>query len=561
MSEFINQKFFSLKKYLEILFLEILKSLNFTEDIKFSVDKSPVSGFDYGSNILLILRKNYKLDDSFIKKIIEKVSLWAFISKVEEIRGFLNIKFSKYVFRFVLDDFINNNLWDSYKVFSDRILIEFVSANPTGPLNAVNGRAASFGLVLSNVLKYFGNYVFKEYYVNDVGEQVEKLIDSVIQRIREVNSLDFNIPEDGYKGEYLKDFAFYLVNKYNINKDNVLEFLKNRELIYKETIDYFVNLHIKTLNRFGVIFDNFFKQSTIKVEDLINLIDFLKEKNLVYNQDEAILFRSTLFNDDKDRVLKKTVGKVDYTYFAYDIEYIRNKFGRGFNKLITILGPDHHGYVNRLKAATSALGYDPINHEILVLQIVNVVMKDKALKMSKRKGILVLLDELMDNVNPDILRFFFLSRLKESPLELDLELMNKLTLDNPLYYIQYVYARINGILRNIYSTDELDIKQELANLVKMIKIDFLDDQEFGIFLEAIELRDHIYSALNDPYYLVLWAYNFAKSFHKFYNANKILCEFELGKDKQNIRLTLVLFFKALLELWASFLNIKLPKKM
>ncbi|MGB9639121.1 MAG: arginine--tRNA ligase, partial [bacterium] len=516
--------------------------------------------FHYGSNVLLILKKS-NVNQDFINRFISKVSFCSFIDKVEVINGFLNIKFSKDVFKFVLNDFIVNNLWNSYKVNNERILIEFVSANPTGPLNAVNGRAASFGLVLSNVLKYFGNYVFKEYYVNDVGEQIEKLIDSVIQRIREVSNLDFNIPEDGYKGEYLRDFAIYLVNKFGINKDNIFEFLNNRELIYKETIDYFVNSHISTLKRFGVVFDNFFKQNNIKQEDLLNLINFLKEKGLVYNQDDAILFKSTLFGDDKDRVLRKSVGKVEYTYFAYDIEYIRNKFNRKFNKLITILGPDHHGYVNRLKSATSALGYDPNNHEIIVLQIVNVVMKDKALKMSKRKGILVLLDELMDNVNPDILRFFFLSRLKDSPLELDLELMNKLTLENPLYYIQYVYARINGILRNFYNTDEIDIIKELNNFMNLLNNEVIDDEELKIFLQGVELRDHIYSALSDPYYLVLWAYNFAKSFHQFYNANKILCENELGKDKQNIRLVLVLFFKALLELWASFLNITLPKKM
>jgi arginyl-tRNA synthetase len=554
----MNEGFFSLKKYLQALFLEVLQTLDFKTEIKFSIDRSPVNDFHYGSNVLLILKKS-NVNQDFINRFISKVSFCSFIDKVEVINGFLNIKFSKDVFKFVLNDFIVNNLWNSYKVNNERILIEFVSANPTGPLNAVNGRAASFGLVLSNVLKYFGNYVFKEYYVNDVGEQIEKLIDSVIQRIREVSNLDFNIPEDGYKGEYLRDFAIYLVNKFGINKDNIFEFLNNRELIYKETIDYFVNSHISTLKRFGVVFDNFFKQSDIK--DLLNLINFLKEKGLVYNQDDAILFKSTLFGDDKDRVLRKSVGKVEYTYFAYDIEYIRNKFNRKFNKLITILGPDHHGYVNRLKSATSALGYDPNNHEIIVLQIVNVVMKDKALKMSKRKGILVLLDELMDNVNPDILRFFFLSRLKDSPLELDLELMNKLTLENPLYYIQYVYARINGILRNFYNTDEIDIIKELNNFMNLLNNEVIDDEELKIFLQGVELRDHIYSALSDPYYLVLWAYNFAKSFHQFYNANKILCENELGKDKQNIRLVLVLFFKALLELWASFFNITLPKKM
>ena len=187
----MNQIFFSLKKYLENLFLEVLKSLGFNKDIKFSIDRSPVSEFHYGSNILLILRKN-NIDDDFINKFINKIILCYFIEKVEQIKGFLNIKFSKEIFKFVLNNFITNGLWSSYKVSNAKVLIEFVSANPTGPLNAVNGRAASFGLVLSNVLKYFGNYVFKEYYVNDVGEQIEKLIDSVIQRIREVNNLDFN---------------------------------------------------------------------------------------------------------------------------------------------------------------------------------------------------------------------------------------------------------------------------------------------------------------------------------------------------------------------------------
>jgi len=556
----MNQKFFSLKKYLQTLFLEVLNSMDFKYDIKFSIDRSPVKDFHYGSNILLILRKS-NVNENFINSFISKVSFCAFIDKVEVINGFLNIRFSKDVFEFILNDFIVNNLWSSYEISNDRILIEFVSANPTGPLNAVNGRAASFGLVLSNVLKYFGNYVFKEYYVNDVGEQIEKLIDSVIQRIREVNNLEFNIPEDGYKGEYLRDFAIYLSSKFNITNDNVLNFIQNRELIYKETVDYFVKLHINTLDKFGVIFDNFFKQSIIKQEDLLNLIRYLQEKGLIYRENDAILFRSTYFGDDKDRVLRKSAGKVEYTYFAYDIEYIRNKFSRNFNKLVTILGPDHHGYVNRLKAATSALNYNPDNHEIIVLQIVNVVMKDKALKMSKRKGILVLLDELMENVSPDILRFFFLSRLKDSPLELDIEFMKKLTFDNPLYYIQYVYARINGILRNFYNTDEIDLFKEISNLMDILKYELIDDRELEIFIQAIELRDHIYSSLNDPYYLVLWGYNFAKSFHQFYNSNKILCEDELGKDKQNIRLVLILFFKSLIELWALLLNISLPKKM
>lgn len=522
---------YSIKRYL----LSRVKELS--KDKMVDISRSPIDGFHYATNLLHVCKE---LNPEKVLKFWEDVDI---IEKVEINRGFLNFRLNKKkVVDGIISDYLENG-WNSYDLGKGkRVLIEFVSANPTGPLNAVNGRSATFGLVLSNVLRYFNYKVFREYYINDVGEQIEKLVDSFIERIKEVKGLDYCIPEDGYRGQYLREIAFNYVNSSDYSED--------RNMIKNYIISYFVNSHKTSLLNFGVSFDNWFKQS-----DLVNLdltIDLLRSKGFLYEKDGAIYFRSTFWGDDKDRVVKKTTGKVDYTYFAYDIEYIKNKFERNFEEIITILGPDHHGYVNRLLAATKALGYD--NHKIIILQIVNVVEKDKALKMSKRKGVLVLLDDLISKTNPDFLRYFFISRLKDSPLDLDIDFINRLTLDNPLYYIFYVYARINGIIRNyVGSIPKLEDVFDL-------NIDILDE-EFDLFLMIQEFRDSLISSINDPYYLTLWANNFSKLFHRFYNSNKIICANELGKDREKWRMILMVFSKGVLEIWSNLLNIKLPERM
>lgn len=517
---------YSIKSYL------LEKVRNLVNDVRVDVNRSPLKPFDYATNLLHIY-KDFKEEN-----VIDYFRNIEMVEDVKVVNRFVNIKLNrKRVFEVVLRNYFSD-LWRNYDLGKGRkVLIEFVSANPTGPLNAVNGRSATFGNTLANVMKYFGYHVFKEYYVNDVGEQIEKLVDSFIERIKEARGLDFKIPEGGYEGEYLKDLARNFVDK-NYSREKLKEFL----------IEHFVNSHRTTLERFGVVFDNWFKQSSLN--NLEETIQILKDKGLIYEHDGALYFKSTLFGDDKDRVVKKTVGRVDYTYFAYDIEYIKNKFLRGFDEIITILGPDHHGYINRLLAATKALGYD--NHKIIILQIVNVIEKDKLLKMSKRKGVLVLLDELMDKVNPMFLRYFFLSRLKDSPLDLDIELINRLTLDNPLYYVFYVYARINGVLNNY--------GKELPNFEEVLGVDIWDD-EFELFLSICEFRDALLSALNDPYYLTLWAHNFAKIFHRFYNNHRIICSKELGVEREKLRLVLLLISKGVLERWGELLNIELPEKM
>ncbi|MEN3014932.1 MAG: arginine--tRNA ligase [bacterium] len=504
------------------------------------VSRSPLKGFDYATNILFI-HKN--IDPHSLVDFFKSMQI---VKDVQINKGFINIALDRLNSVNLIFDSYLRDYWKSYDMGKGkRVLIEFVSANPTGPLNAVNGRSASFGFTLANVLKYFNYEVYKEYYVNDVGEQIEKLIDSFVERIKEARGIEFRIPEGGYTGAYLKDLANYYLKLYNGQNDF------NRYQLKEFLVNYFVDSHKKTLERFGVIFDNWFFQSQLK--EIETTIQWLKDKDLMYEKDGALFFRSTIFGDDKDRVVKKTVGRVEYTYFAYDIEYIRNKINRGFDEIITILGPDHHGYVNRLIAATKAIN-DRFNHRVIILQIVNILEKDKALKMSKRKGILVLLDELMDKVNPFFLRYFFLSRLKDSPLDLDLELINKLTLDNPLYYVFYVYARICGVIRNY--TGSLPQMEEIFSL----NVDITDD-EFELFLVTQEFRDAVLSGMNDPYYLTLWASNFAKIFHRFYNSNKIICSNELGKDREKLRMILILFSKGVLEIWANLLNIQLPEKM
>lgn len=525
---------YSLKNYL------YEKIVNLVGEVKgLEIKRSPIKSFDYSTNIFFLNKdinkeqfKNHLLED----KIIESLSIS---------NNFLNIKLNRReALRKVIESFLIDK-WESYNLGNGKkVLIEFVSANPTGPLNAVNGRSATFGLVLSNVLKYFEYNVFREYYVNDIGEQIEKLVDSFIERIKEVEGKDFHIPEDGYKGEYLKDLAIYFVNS------DLKRNFQSREEIKHFVINYFINQHKETLRRFGLEFDNWFMQSSLKNID--ETIQKLSEKGFIYEKDGAIYFKSTEFGDDKDRVIKKTKGRVDFTYFAYDIEYIKNKYERGFDSLITILGPDHYGYINRLKAATKALNYD--NHDIIILQIVNIVEKDKTLKMSKRKGILVLLSDLMEKVDPVFLRYFFISRLKDSHIDLDLDFINKLSLDNPLYYIFYVYARICGIIRNYNKT--IPSLEEIINL----DVELIDD-EFELFLNLQEFRDALLSSLNDPYYLTLWAYNFAQTFHKFYNQHKVLCEKELGEKKEKLRIGLILFSKGILDKWGELLKIKLPEKM
>jgi arginyl-tRNA synthetase len=315
----------------------------------------------------------------------------------------------------------------------ERVLVEFVSANPTGPLTAASGRGAAFGDSLARTLELAGNRVEREYYINDTGGQVERFAESIAARMRGREP-----PEDGYAGEYVTELAAELAAA-GADPDDLDDLARRGTEAMRVRI-------AASLDRFGVRFDSWFSERSLHEAGLIDAaVAELRERGHVYESEGAVWLRTTEFGDDKDRVLVRSDG--DPTYFAADIAYHRDKLERGAERLIDPLGADHHGYVPRMKAAIAALGGDPDRFEAPIMQLMHVVERGERSRMSKRKGEFVSLDELMDDIGADATRFFMLQRSHDTPFDLDLELARSQSQDNPVYYVQYAHARIASILR------------------------------------------------------------------------------------------------------------------
>jgi arginyl-tRNA synthetase len=333
---------------------------------------------------------------------------------------------------------------------SEPILLEYVSANPTGPLNIVSARAASLGSSLYNLLKYAGIEVFSEYYINDYGNQVENLAKSVAVRFLQRKNMDIPFPEDGYHGEYiydvlehcLKELSHELANREWSEKD--LSTLS--QMFLPTSLAYIIASQKEDLEKFGIVFDSWFSEKLLhKEQKPMAAFALLEKSGFTYQEDGKQVFRSTAFGDDKDRVLIRSDGRP--AYFVADIAYHLAKIQRGFPRLINIWGPDHHGYIARLKGALQAAGHPENTLEVLIAQQVNLLQEGEAVKMSKRMGKFTTLRELMSEIPRDVARYFFVMRAADSPLDFDLELAKSQTMDNPVYYIQYAHARICSVLR------------------------------------------------------------------------------------------------------------------
>ncbi|NQT28524.1 MAG: arginine--tRNA ligase, partial [Candidatus Omnitrophica bacterium] len=374
---------------------------------------------DLSSMAALKLASHFKKDPleiaAQIKTSLEK-ALFKDVDRIEILRpGFVNIFISPKILRRSL----NKVLKDKDKFFRSqvkrKVLIEFVSANPTGPLSVAHGRQAVVGDVIANILDFFGNDVEREYYLNDEGHQIELLIASVEARVAEIKGKKVSFPENGYKGEYIKDIAEELLK--SGAKDFRKFILKHIILIIK-----------KDLHALGIKFDNWFSQKKlISSKKVDNAIDALKKKGLIYEKDGALWFSSTKFGDDKDRVIRKADREL--TYFASDIAYHKDKIDRKFNKLINLWGPDHHGYINRVKAVIKALKHDQDILKIIIIQLVTLKTKER---MSKRAGTMILLSDLIKDVGLDAARFYYLTRRNSSHLEFDLDLAKEASFNNPL---------------------------------------------------------------------------------------------------------------------------------
>lgn len=393
------------------------------------------------------------------------------------------------------------------------ILLEFVSANPTGPLHVGHARYAAYGDSLARIFSFSGMKVTKEFYINDYGSQMNLFGKSVASRYAQSFGIDASLPEDGYQGDYPVHIAELIKSEIGDRfvaglspepGDEAVGFFRNRgcELVLEEMRS--------NLDRFRVSFDVWFSESGLYDEGAVMAsIDELRQAGEVIEREEALWLCTTRYGDDKDRVLVR--GSGDPTYFASDIAYHRDKLGRGFNKLMNIWGADHHGYVPRMKAAFEALSHDPEMLEIIIGQLVNVVELGEKKQMSKRAGTMVSLEELLDSIGVDAARFFLVDRSHDSTLDLDLEKAKLKSEENPVYYVQYAHARICSILRKA--------ETEMAGDSSVSGYDAVEDQERELILKLLEFPLAVQTAADNrgPQRITAYARELAATFHTFYH--------------------------------------------
>jgi arginyl-tRNA synthetase len=402
-----------------------------------------------------------------------------------------------------------------------RVQVEFVSANPTGPLHVGTARNAALGDSVANVLEAAGHDVEREYYFNDAGSQLELFGASVEARYLERFGVAAEIPDGGYQGEYVADLAAEVAAEH---RDALLavEPAERRRIVLTEAVDRSMAGIRRTLQRFGVRMDTWASQSELGRSGAIaDVVGRLRESGHAYEQDGAVFFRATEFGDEKDRVLIRSNGEP--TYFAADCAYVVDKAARGFDRMIYVWGADHHGTVKRLMGAAEALGVDPVKIEVLLYQLVSLYRGGEPVRMSRRAGDYVTLDELIDEVGADAARYTLLSRSSDSPLDFDLEVVTRQTLDNPVYYVQYAHARIASVLRMAERRGvERRPWQDLSfeELTEEAELDLLRElSELGQVIEAA-------SEVLAPHRLTRYAEQVAASFHRFYTECRVISEDE-----------------------------------
>ena len=541
---------------------------------------------DLASNIALVLSKPLKKNPKEIaNEIIEQFSLDANIIKVEVAGpGFINFFLSKSSHGEVLKKISSEKKnYGKVQPINKKVLIEYVSSNPTGPLHIGHGRGAVFGSVLSQLLKEAGFEVDEEYYVNDFGRQMNILSVSLWIRYAQLFDSQVKLLKHGYQGEYLIDIAkklkkiksdeFYIANK-NISKlinsdqeedevftDHVIEIFKSQlskdfNFLRDFALEEIIDLIKRDLLDFGVNHNKWFSESSLYQNDketesrVEKAIQGLKSNGFVYEKDNAIWFKSSDFGDDKDRVLKR--GNGDYTYFASDVAYHLDKYDRGYDRVINIWGSDHHGYIPRVKAAMEANNRDKDKLEVVFIQFANLIREGKKITMSTRSGEFITLKELIEEVSTEAARFFYINRKADQHLDFDLDLAKEQSKDNPLYYIQYAHARICSVLRKSKAKDsELD-NSDLALLDSDREVEIQKMlQQYPTLIEKAALS-------SEPHLICYYLKDLASSFHSYYNSEKFLVEDEM---LMNSRLFLLSGVKQVIHNGLSILGINAPQEM
>lgn len=540
-------------KIIELLTTAV-KKIGAEAEVYVETPKSSDNG-DYSTNIAMqltrVLRKNPR---QIAEEIIENIEDNNFIEKIEIAGpGFINFFVNKSNLADILDkifdeqdEFGKNDLGKQ-----EKILLEYVSANPTGDLHVGHARNAAVADSLYRILKKSNFDVFREYYVNDAGNQINNLVLSADARYKQALSIDAKMPEDAYNGRDIVVLGQVLAKEFG---SSLLE--KSEEAYYKFLRSYSVNYQLdkikKDLADFGVEFDHFYSETeTYESGKIISALDKLRELGHIYEADGATWLRTTALDtgDDKDRVLIKADGS--YTYFTPDIAYHKDKFDRGYAKLINLFGADHHGYVARLKAAVNAVGYQAENLEILIMQLVRLLENGQEVKMSKRTGKSITIRDLIEEVGVDAARYFLAMRSADTHLDFDFSLAKEESSDNPLYYVQYAHARICSILRsNAQEIDYHTIDKTL--LVDEYSVDIL--KTLAYFPEVVsQAAKH-----REPHRVCNYMQNLAATFHKFYGNNKVITD---NKAQTQAYLALITAVKVTIKNALELIGVSAPEKM
>ncbi|MCM8778632.1 MAG: arginine--tRNA ligase [Candidatus Omnitrophica bacterium] len=493
------------------------------------------------------------------KEIEENVNLRKWIKKIDfKSPGFINFFLSEeYLCKSVGDCLREKEKFGSSNLGEGKtVLIEFVSANPTGPLNIAHGRQAAIGEALANILNFLGYKVEKEYYINDEGVQMENLAKSIWVRYRQILGEDKEFPDNGYKGEYIIDIA----RKIPLQKERFSEWDKKTYKFFSQFgCQEILKMIKEDLERLGVKFDHWREQSSlINSGKVREAIDFLKRRGFIYEKEGALWFKSTVFGDDKDRVVVKSEG--EFTYIASDIAYHKDKYERGFDILINLWGPDHHGYIPRLYSAIKALGYDEKRLKILIVQLATLYRDGKLVPLSTRAGNFIALEEVVKEIGKDVTRFFFLNRRRDSHLDFDIALAKRESAENPVYYLQYAYARINSLkkyaMEKGINLEEFIEKQTHSTFL----ISHLGEGEFKI-IRILQQFPYILieSARNlEPNIIIVYLQALSKAFHQYYSRFRII---DSDLEKSYARIMVALAGGIVLGNGLKLLGISLPERM
>ena len=550
---------------LKSMIAETLESVTGNDDLKadISIDLEIPRGSehgDYASNIALALTRHLKrnprqiaseivanLNDS--DRILEKVEIAG--------PGFINFFIKPAAWYGIIREILDNpQKYGRLEVEGGpKVQVEFVSANPTGPLHIGHGRGAAIGDVLANILQARGFQVQREYYINDAGNQMDTLGRSLYFRYRQELGETIEFPDNHYRGEYMRELA--------------RDFMRDHGDRYRKTpledacpvfTDYASRRILdgikEDLDIFGVHFDNWFSERELHDGDSIRkTIEYLRERGFIYEEEGAVWFRSTAFGDEKDRVVVRANGAS--TYFAADLAYHRDKFERGFESVIDIWGADHHGYVDRMRAGAQALGRGKDDLRIVLVQLVNLLRGGAPVAMSTRGGEFVTLREVIDEVGKDATRFIFLTRRTDSPLDFDLEVAKAQSNDNPVFYVQYAHARLCSVFEVARDRGvEFDWRSIGDETLQLLQV----RQEFEIIRLLGEYPEVVCECVRslEPHYIAYYLHELVSLFHSYYHDNRILSE-DVALSKA--RLCLALAIKEVIGSALMLLGVRAPQKM